>query len=91
MATSRSLLVTEMLPCVNCCETVLTSTPRPAELPPPVPREEATSSPYSAREAFMPVVLALAMLWPITSRLRLVAFRPERPCWKPMVFSFGGA
>ncbi|MCY1532365.1 hypothetical protein D9M68_676360 [compost metagenome] len=35
----------------------------------------------------MPTVLALAMLWPITSRLRLAVFRPERPCWKAMVMS----
>nr|WP_305016861.1 hypothetical protein [Mycobacterium tuberculosis] len=55
----------------------LTSTPMPLEPPPLAPSEDATSSPYSAREAFMPVVLALAMLWPITSRLRLVAFRPD--------------
>src|SRR3990167_11296422 len=38
----------------------------------------------------MPTVLALAMLWPITSRLRLALFRPERPCWNAMVMSFGG-
>src|SRR5215212_3029758 len=33
------------------------------------------------------MVLALAMLLPITSRLLLDAFRPERPCWKPMACS----
>src|SRR4029079_14446846 len=27
------------------------------------------------------------MLLPITSRLLLDAFRPERPCWKPMACS----
>jgi hypothetical protein len=28
-------------------------------------------------------------LWPITSRLRLAAFKPDRPVWKAMVLSFG--
>ena len=31
------------------------------------------------------MVLALAMLWPMTSRLRAEAFNPERPCWNAMV------
>jgi hypothetical protein len=35
----------------------------------------------------MPVVLALAMLLPITSRLRLEALSPESPVWNDMMFS----
>jgi hypothetical protein len=31
-------------------------------------------------------VLALATLLPMTSRFLLVALRPDRPCWKLMVF-----
>ncbi len=34
----------------------------------------------------MPVVLALAMLLPMTSRLRLAAFNPESPVSNDMFF-----
>ena len=34
MATSRSLPVTVMLPCVNICDTVATVTPMPVLVPP---------------------------------------------------------
>ncbi len=88
MATSRSLPVTVMLPWVNICETVATVTPMPALMPPEALMELAYTSENSVRVVFMPTVLALAMLWPITSRLRLALFRPESPCWKPMAVSF---
>ena len=90
MATSRSLPVTVMLPWVNICETVATDTPMPLLTPPEAPMDEAYTSANSAREVFMPTVLALAMLCPITSRLRLAALRPESPCWNAMVESFAG-
>ena len=66
---------------MNICETVLTSTPMPTWLPRTRPMAEATRSANSARDDFMPTVLALAMLLPMTSRLRLAAFKPERPVW----------
>jgi hypothetical protein len=48
--------------------------------------DDATMSANSARDDFMPVVLALAMLLPMTSRLRLAAFNPESPVWNDIVF-----
>src|SRR5690606_23774577 len=36
----------------------------------------------SARDAFAPIVLLLATLLPMTSRLRAAAFSPLNPCWK---------
>ncbi|MDT4842979.1 hypothetical protein FQZ97_768950 [compost metagenome] len=89
MARSRSLPVTVMLPCVKSCDTVATVTPMPLLAPPAALTELAYNSANSARELFMPTVLALAMLWPITSRLRLALFRPESPCWNAMVMSLG--
>ena len=84
--TSSVLPVMVMLPWPNCCATAETSTPMPALLPPAAPMAEATISANSAREALNPVVLVLAMLWPITSRFLLAAFRPET-LLKPMVCS----
>ena len=80
MATSRLLPVMFRLPWVNCWATLAVSTPMPALEPPADPMAEATISANSAREALNPTVLELAMLWPITSRFLLAAFRPERPC-----------
>jgi len=53
--------------------------PIPALLAPLRPLVLATRSENSVREDFMPTVLALAMLLPITSRLRLELFKPDRP------------
>ena len=89
MATSRSLPVTVMLPWVNICVVAATVTPMPELVPPDALMELAYTSANSAREAFMPTVLALAMLWPITSRFLLELLRPESPCWNDMVESFG--
>src|SRR5256885_905925 len=87
MATSRLLPVVVIGPWRNCWVTAATLTPMPLFWPLAEPTALATASANSAREDLKPVVLALAMLWPITSRFLLAAFRPERPCWNPMVCS----
>ena len=87
MATSISLPVAVMLPWVNCWVTAATVTPMPVAVPPEALTELAYSSENSARELFMPTVLALAMLCPITSRFLLAVFRPESPCWNAMAMS----
>ena len=80
IATSRLLPVMLMFPCVNCCATVPTATPIPGVMFPPAgPNCVAISAENSVREDFIPTVLALAMLLPITSRFLLEAFRPESP------------
>ena len=80
MAMSRLLPVEVMEPCLNCWDTEATLTPMPLLWPLAEPMALATISAKSAREALKPVVLELAMLWPMTSRFLLAAFKPERPC-----------
>jgi hypothetical protein len=89
MAMSSGLPVTLTVPCVNCCATVATSTPMPSVRPLAAIVEAATISENSARATLAPMVLALAMLLPITSRLRLAALRPESPVWNDMVLFLG--
>ncbi len=52
----------------------------PLLLPCAMPMALATMLANSVREALKPTVPELAMLWPITSRFLLAAFRPESPC-----------
>ena len=82
MAMSKPLAVGVITPWLNCWVTAVTLTPIPTLALPghwPVPMALATISLNSARDFLKPMVLLLAMLWPLTSRLLLAAFRPERP------------
>ena len=82
MATSVLLPVMLTLPWLKFCAMLETVVPMPGVLAMlPEPMAEATRSANSAVEDFMPTVLALAMLLPMTSRFWLAAVRPESPVW----------
>src|SRR4051812_9536778 len=90
MARSRGFSVLRIEPCPNCCAMAATCTPMPGAAVIWCSAALAYTSANSARETFAPTVFALAMLLPITSRLRAAALRPLMPCWKLIAGSFVG-
>jgi hypothetical protein len=77
MAMSNWLPVDETVPVVKRWLIDATCTPKPT-------RELAYTSANVAEPALKPTVPEFAMLLPMTSRFCAAAFKPLRPCPKPM-------
>src|SRR5687768_6753737 len=76
--------VGSMLPCENCCATLLSFTPEPIALRDRPYDVEENRSANSARASLKPVVLTLAMLFAVTLRSALAALMPDSEVLKPM-------
>src|SRR5690348_7286593 len=81
---SRPLDVYSMLPCENCCAMSVRRTPLPACVRPEPTLLAAKRSANSAREPLKPVVLTFAMLFEMTSRSAVAAFKPLSATLKGM-------
>ena len=89
-AMSSGLLVTEMLPWVNCWATLASFEPMPI-WPAPAPVSEfANTSANWAWAPLKPTTEALATLLPITSRFLLDVFSPLNPDWNPISYLLPG-
>src|SRR5262245_41762246 len=86
-ARSRLLSVKSMLPCVNCCATLVTRTPLPIALLLTPCGDTENSSANSAREPLKPLVAVLAMLLAVTVRSACAAFKPLKARRKVMEVS----